>query len=55
MDLLAHNGGIDEIGMVLGPIAILGGFLWLANKRAIRLEAEARAERGDDPDPDDDV
>lgn len=43
VDVLAHNGGIDEIGLVLGPIAIMAGLLWLANRRAMRLEAEAKA------------
>ncbi|MCP3857397.1 MAG: hypothetical protein GY745_06690 [Actinomycetia bacterium] len=32
--LLAHNGGWDEILLVVGPIALFGGLLWLANKRA---------------------
>jgi hypothetical protein len=46
MEVLAHNGGVDEIAMVLGPIALLAGLLWLANRRAIRLENEAK-----DPQP----
>ncbi|MCP5025990.1 MAG: hypothetical protein GY929_06855 [Actinomycetia bacterium] len=32
--LLAHDGGWDEILLVAGPIALFGGLLWLANKRA---------------------
>ena len=32
--LLAHEGGWDEILLVAGPIALFGGLLWLANKRA---------------------
>jgi hypothetical protein len=43
MELLAHNGGVDEIALVLGPIALLAAALWLANRRATRLEAEAKA------------
>jgi hypothetical protein len=39
--ILAHQGGWDEILMVLGPLAILFVVLLLANKRARRL-AEAR-------------
>lgn len=35
--LLAHQGGWDEILLVVGPIAILGGLLVLANRRADRL------------------
>lgn len=41
MHLLAHQGGWDEIGLVLGPIIVLAGLLWLANRRAARLEDEA--------------
>lgn len=43
--LLAHQGGWDEILMIVGPLAVVGGALWLANKRAAELEAaEAAAE-----------
>lgn len=38
--VLAHQGGWDEILLVAGPIAILGGLLWLANRRADKLTAE---------------
>ncbi|MEM7273213.1 MAG: hypothetical protein AAF547_09060 [Actinomycetota bacterium] len=31
--LLAHQGGWDEILMVVGPLAVVGSLLWLANKR----------------------
>ena len=41
MFLLAHQGGWDEILLVVGPFAILGGLLWLANKRADRLAEES--------------
>jgi len=50
MDVLAHGGGWDEMALVLGPIAVLAGILWLANRRAARLEQEAAADRGDDAD-----
>lgn len=48
--LLAHQGGWDEILLVLTPIALFAGLLWLANTRANRelrrrrdaAEAEAR-------------
>lgn len=39
--IFAHQGGWDEILMVLGPLAILFVVLLLANKRARGL-AEAR-------------
>ena len=38
--LLAHEGGWDEILLVAGPILVLGGLLWLANRRADKLAAE---------------
>jgi hypothetical protein len=31
--IFAHQGGWDELLLVLGPLAIVGGLLWLANKR----------------------
>ena len=34
--VLAHQGGWDEILLVLGPIAVVGGLLWLARKRVER-------------------
>jgi hypothetical protein len=38
--VLAHAGGWDEILLVTGPIALFGGLLWLANKRAKERLAE---------------
>lgn len=35
-DLLAHQGGWDEILMVVAPLALLAGLLFLANRRASR-------------------
>jgi hypothetical protein len=32
--LFAHQGGWDEFLFAAGPIALIGGLLWLANKRA---------------------
>jgi len=44
--LLAHQGGWDEILMIVGPLAVVGGALWVANKRAAELEAaEGTAEK----------
>lgn len=31
--MLAHQGGWDEILLVVGPIAVIAGLLWLARKR----------------------
>ncbi len=54
MHVLAHGGGWDEMALVLGPIAVLAGILWLANRRAARLEAEDAAAQGDGPEAGDD-
>lgn len=48
--LLAHQGGWDEILLVLTPIALFAGLLWLANSRANR-ELQRRK---DASPPDDD-
>jgi hypothetical protein len=34
--VLAHQGGWDEILLVLGPIVLVGGLLWLAKRRIDR-------------------
>ncbi len=47
--VLAHQGGWDEILLVAGPLAIIGGLLWLANRRVTAKLAEA--ESGADPTP----
>lgn len=37
--VVAHQGGWDEILLVLGPLAVVGLLLWLANRRvAAQLE-----------------
>jgi len=51
--LIAHQGGWDEILLVLTPIALFAGLLWLANARANRelqrrKAAAAEAEGGPD-------
>ena len=43
--LLAHQGGWDEVLLVLGPIAVVAGLLALARRRVTR-------ERVDDSSPD---
>lgn len=49
---IAHQGGWDEILLVAGPLAVFGGALWLANRRAdARLASEAdEAQRTTDPE-----
>jgi len=45
--MVAHQGGWDEILMVVAPLAIIGGLLWLANRRVTaQLEAEQQAGEG---------
>ena len=34
--LLAHQGGWDEKLLVAGPVAVVAGLLWLADRRAKR-------------------
>lgn len=31
--VLAHQGGWDEIALVVGPLIVVAGLLWLANRR----------------------
>jgi len=35
--LTAHQGGWDEILLVAGPLAVIAGLLWLADRRARRM------------------
>jgi len=57
--LLAHQGGWDEILLVLTPLSLFAGLLWLANTRANRAVSERsdpaddRTDTSDDPDVDD--
>jgi cyanate permease len=52
--LLAHQGGWDEILLVLTPIALFAGLLWLANARANReLKRRRAAVEADEQTPDD--
>lgn len=41
--LLAHQGGWDEILLVVGPLALVAGLLWLANRRISAQLAETDA------------
>ncbi len=47
--VLAHQGGWDEVGLVLTPIVLFAGLLWLANRRATALGTTS------DPPPEDDA
>lgn len=35
--LLAHQGGWDEIVMVIAPVGLFSLLLWVANRRAAKL------------------
>jgi hypothetical protein len=43
--MIAHQGGWDEILLVLGPIAVIVGLLMLARKRVNTVENETDARR----------
>lgn len=47
--LLAHQGGWDEILMVLVPIVIFGVLLVVANRRAGAIDEQRRSEEAGDP------
>ena len=42
-ELLAHQGGWDEILMVAGPVLVFVYLLWLARRRALVLAEEEAA------------
>jgi len=48
--VLAHQGGWDELGFVLVPIALFAGLLAIANRRAVRAQAEQAQDDGPEPD-----
>lgn len=45
--LLAHQGGWDEILLVVGPLAVVGLLLWLANRRVSAQLNQAESEAGE--------
>ena len=49
--VLAHQGGWDEMLMVLVPIALFAGLLALANRRAARQLAERKESPRDGSGP----
>ncbi len=44
--VLAHQGGWDEILMVAGPLGVVAWLLWVADRRARRLDG---TDSGTDP------
>ena len=45
--LTAHQGGWDEILLVAGPVAVIAGLLWLADRRARRMGPPGRSDHAD--------
>jgi hypothetical protein len=43
--VFAHQGGWDELLLVVGPLAVVGLALWVANRRvSAQLEDDSRPE-----------
>jgi hypothetical protein len=49
--ILAHQGGWDEMLMVLGPIALIVGLLRLAKKRVAQNQVQNQAATPGAPPP----
>lgn len=49
--MFAHQGGWDEILLVLAPVGLFAFLLFIANKRAARLVDLDEAPPEDDPRP----
>jgi hypothetical protein len=49
--MIAHQGGWDEILLVLGPIAVIVGLLMLARKRVDAAERKPGAKGTKQPPP----
>ncbi len=48
LSVVAHQGGWDEILLVAGPLGVIGGLLWLANRR-VAAKLNDTIEPGSDP------
>jgi hypothetical protein len=44
--LLAHQGGWDEILLVVAPMVVVGGLLWIAKRRVDRQALSRRSDAG---------
>ena len=44
--IVAHQGGWDEFLLVASPLAVIGGLLWLANRR-VSAQVESAEEKSD--------
>jgi hypothetical protein len=45
--MLAHQGGWDEMLLVVGPLVLIGAALWLANRRVAAQLAAGRPHDGE--------
>jgi hypothetical protein len=48
--LLGHAAGVswDEVLLVMAPLVAIGGLMWLANRRAARLNGRDEDDHGED-------
>ena len=44
--VLAHQGGWDELLLVLVPLLVIAGLLYIANRRANRVQSARRGAAG---------
>jgi uncharacterized protein YbjT (DUF2867 family) len=49
--IVAHQGGWDEMLLVVGPIAIVAGLLWLARRRVMRTQTGSTDDIPEDAHP----
>jgi hypothetical protein len=51
--VLAHQGGWDEVLLVLAPLAVVGLLLWVANRRVVAQLEDGPESDGADGSPSD--
>ena len=51
--MVAHQGGWDEVLLVAGPLGLVAWLLWVADRRARRLDGTSPTERPGQAPPDD--
>ncbi len=49
VSVLAHQGGWDEMLLIVGPIAVVGGLMWLAKRRVEHAAPDDAASRPSPP------
>ncbi|MAT62884.1 MAG: hypothetical protein VYB02_04040 [Actinomycetota bacterium] len=48
--LLGHQGGWDEILLVLAPLSLIAWLLWAANRKAEKIDPEKKSDFGAEND-----